>query len=122
MGIDITNSRREHPDRCQWFKAKYVNNNKLDKEAVAEGIFYSKDVEDYNLSYSQVGNMQVILARVKIETNDNVSQMKVNDYVNYNGTLMRVDSIIHGDLNKNKFISNRPSFTSIISLIGKADG
>ena len=45
--------------------------------------------------------------------------MEVNDFVLYDGTLYRVDNVVHGDLNKNKFISARPSYTSIISLIGR---
>ena len=39
MGIDVNNSRRDHPDRNIWYKAKYVLNNKLVKDAVPQGVF-----------------------------------------------------------------------------------
>jgi hypothetical protein len=119
MGIDVNNSRRDHPDRNIWYKAKYVSNNKLVKDAVPQGVFYSRDVKDFGTQLAQVGNGQVILKTGEIETNDNVSEMEVNDFVLYDGTLYRVDNVVHGDLNKNKFISTRPSYTSIISLIGR---
>jgi hypothetical protein len=119
MGIDVNNSRRDYPDRNIWYKAKYVTNNKLVKDAIPQGVFYSKDVKDFGTQLAQVGNGQVILKTGEIETNDNVSEMEVNDFVLYDGTLYRVDNVVHGDLNKNKYISTRPSYTSTISLIGR---
>ena len=87
MGIDVNNSRRDHPDRNIWYKAKYVANNKLIKDAVPQGVFYSRDVKDFGTQLAQVGNGQVILKTGDIETNDNVSEMEVNDFVLYDGTL-----------------------------------
>ena len=43
---------------------------------------------------------QVILKTGEIETNDNVSEMEVNDFVLYDGTLYRVDNVVHGDKNE----------------------
>ena len=43
MGIDVNNSRRDHPDRNIWYKAKYVLNNKLYKRCSAtRNIFIQK--------------------------------------------------------------------------------
>ena len=39
----------------------------------------------------------MILKTGEIETNDNVSEMEVNDFVLYDGTLYRVDNVVHGD-------------------------
>ncbi len=119
MGIDINNSRRDHPDRNIWSTAPSVPPPPLLPSSFPPGIFYSKDAKDFGTQLTQVGNGQVILKTGEIETNDNVSEMEVNDFVLYDGTLYRVDNVIHGDLNKNKFISARPSYTSIISLIGR---
>lgn len=118
MALDLSNSRKGYPDRCKWYKGNYVVNMKLVPNAACEGVFYSTDKVALSKSYEILfGNTGQEVSKITIETNDNVRNMKVNDYVLYAGELWRVVNLPEiNDVNENKYYSSRPRTTTIIEL------
>lgn len=88
-------------DRCKYYKAIYVNNNKLTQDAVVQGVFYSRDVEPIkqgNIVGSDDKNIQTI---AKIETMDYVNDLALDDYVLLDSNLYLVQEMTMADINDN---------------------
>lgn len=118
MGVDIRESRSEMNDRNKYYKADYVNNMKLTKDAVAQGVFYSTDLVPLEITSVNSGNIMHKQYIITIVTRDVISDLEVNDYVLYSGSeLYRVDNIIAKDVNDQKRFSARPSFETTIRLV-----
>lgn len=118
MGVDVRESRLEMNDRNKYYKANYVNNMKLTKDAVAQGVFYSTDLIPLEIQSINNGNVMSKQYIITIVTRDIISDLEVNDYVLYSGSeLYRVDNIIANDANDQKRFSARPSFETTIRLV-----
>ena len=118
MALDLFNARTGTGSRCKWYKAKYVNGNKLVKDAICEGVFYAKDKVAYGESREMVGGMASHRnQRLTIETNDYVGGIEINDYVEISGDLWRVDDIPSiDDFELCKFYTRRPRATTTLVL------
>jgi hypothetical protein len=118
MGIDLYQSRANKLDRSIYYKREYVDNMKLIKGAVAQGIFYSTDKVAYSEQTMAVGNMKKTMKLITIETTDNINDLEVDDFVLYggDGEIYIVDNIVAEDFNPAKEFSNRPSFRKEIRL------
>jgi hypothetical protein len=118
MGIDLYQSRANKLDRSIYYKREYVDNMKLIKGAVAQGIFYSTDKVAYSEQTMAVGNMKKTMKLITIETTDNINDLEVDDFVLYggDGEIYIVDNIVAEDFNPAKEFSNRASFRKEIRL------
>lgn len=118
MGIDILQSRSVRFDRNIYYKRTYIDNMKLIKGAVAEGVFYSTDKVSFSEQTMAVGNMKKTMKLVTIETTDSIDDLQVDDFVLYggDGQIYIVENIIAEDYNSSKEFSNRPSFRKEIRL------
>lgn len=119
MARDLRASKKEFNDRCKWYKAKYVMNKKLVKDAICEGVFYSKDVVDQSESKSvQFGVANQKQARLTIETPDYIGDLTIDDYVLYDNNLWRVSEIpSKADDNLNKIYSTRPQTLTRLVIV-----
>ena len=110
MARDLRASKEGFNVRCKWYKAKYVMNQKLVKDAICEGIFYCKDTVDYAESKTnQYGFANQKQARLTIETPDYIGDLTIDDYVLYDNELWRVFEVpSKADDNSNKIYSTRP--------------
>lgn len=118
MGIDITQSRSVRFDRNIYYKRTYIENMKLVKGAVAEGIFYSTDKVAFSEQSMAVGNMKKTMKLVTIETTDSIDDLQVDDFVLYggDGQIYIVENIVATDHNSAKEFSSRPGFIKEIRL------
>lgn len=118
MAIDLRNSRNNYATRCKYYKAEYVDNNtRLIPNAIAKGVFYSKDkvpYREYTENANGVARMKV--RTVTIETNDYIPDIEADDFVLYDGNLWRVHALTKDDLEKNKYYSSRPTTITTIEL------
>ena len=115
MGIDLRINRKEYPTRCKWFKAEYVQNERLVRDAVCEGVFYTKDAKDYEEFRDGVASATI--HQITIETPDYIPNITINDYVLYDGDLWRVHQIpAKADETPNKRYSMRPKMITTLIL------
>ena len=118
MAVNLFNSRSGYSSRCKWYNAKYVNNNKLEKNAICEGVFYAKDKVAYAERSDNINGMARTTAKsLTIETNDYIGGLTINDYVDINGELWRVEAIPESDdYELAKPYSRRPRTTTTLEL------
>ena len=119
MGIDLRPKRKDFPDRCKWYKAGYVINEKLVKDAICQGVFYSRDIKDYEeYQETEYAVANSIIHKITIETPDFIPEITINDYVLYDGNLWRVAQIpAKADDSNNKRYSYLPvTLTQLILM------
>lgn len=101
-------------DRNKYYKAEYVNQNKLTQDAVVQGVFYSYDIGEVTEESVVQGVTKTIIYRVQIETYDIVTDLQVDDFVYYSGELWKVEKIGRRDkINKAKPFNRRQFITRI---------
>lgn len=115
MARDIRTRQGDYYDRNKYYK-RIKGTQEMEK--IASGIFYSKDKLAMTFTPTYVnGKLKHVRAEVVITTKDIVSDLEVDDYVEYGGEIFRVEKIIADDLNENKKFSNRPRFETEITLV-----
>ena len=113
MGRDVRNEQTG--DRNKFFKAQYVNQNKLITNAECEGVFYSTDIESEKEMIEWINGTQYKVRRVKIETKDFVTNLNVDDFVLYNDELWVVESKEFKEMNDNAKMFRR---NALVTKIG----
>jgi len=109
MALDLRANRAEFPHRCKFYKGNMVENRQLVKDAIAQGIFYANDVVVFAESAQITGNLMSHRVGGSIATPDNVDDLAVNDYVDFDDSLYLVEEVSRKDLNtKSKQYSKRP--------------
>ena len=115
MARDTRCKQNDFYDRNKYYKRI---KGTQEKEEIPSGIFYSKDKQAMTFTPVIVnGKLKHVRAEVTIITKDIVSDLEVDDFVEYGGELFRVEKIIADDLNENKKFSNRPRFDTEITLV-----
>lgn len=115
MARDVRTNQKDYFDRNKYYK-RIKETNTYEKEP--SGIFYSKDL--VAMTSTPVifnGKVKDLRYEVTIVTQDIVSDLEVDDIVEYGGERFRVEKIIADDLNENKKFSNRPRFETQITLV-----
>ena len=103
-------------DRNKYYKAEYVNQNKLTQNAECEGVFYSVDYEPIKHTVEWINGTQYKAKRVKIVTKDYITNLELDDYVLYNGEYWLVDGLEIEDIEDNAKPFLRHANKTIISL------
>jgi hypothetical protein len=117
MGIDLR-TKRAGRDRNKYYKANYVNNMKLTKEAEPQGVFYSTDAEPQKKSINVNGSTRHVETRAKIITNDYIPDLNPDDYVLYggDGLLYIVEEVTSEDIHDAAKPYSRHSSTYVITM------
>lgn len=115
MGRD-TREATSGLDRNKYYKSVYVDDNKLQKDAVCQGVFYSTDHEPITTTIEWNNGTHFTVTRVKLETKDYVADLTADYFVLYNGDLWRVEEIQSADIIDNAKPFKRHSNKTIISL------
>lgn len=101
-------------DRNKYYKAQYVNQNKLTQNAVCQGVFYSTDNEPMNITSENFNGVSHKTKRIKIETIDYIPDLEIDDFVLYNNEIWLVESLDIADLVDNaKAFKSHPNKTII---------
>ena len=117
MAIDIRNSRKGKVDRCKWYKAVYVENQKLVKDAVCEGVFYADGAKDDKVNRINVtGNFLADNVTLILSTFDYVEGLTVDDYVEIEGELYLVTSVEIKGIARSEHFNRRIAAETLISL------
>lgn len=103
-------------DRNKYYKAEYVNQNKLTQDAECKGVFYSRDFEPIKQDVNWVGAVQNKVKRVRLETNDYIPDLETDDFVLYNGELWLVETLETSDIIDNAKPYLRHSNKTIVGL------
>lgn len=115
MARDVRTNQKDFFDRNKYYK-RIEGTQKF--EEIPRGIFYSKDVVAMTTTPVIVnGKVKDKRYEVVIVTQDIVSDLEVDDMVEYGGEMFRVEKIIADDLNENKKFSTRPRFETQITLV-----
>lgn len=117
MAVDFTQSRDKYNDRCKWYKNTSVDKMKLTHDAVAEGVFYSRDTVPLVIEEVAQGNIKRKQHTLTVETPDTVGDLSTDDYVLYvDGELWLVRKVTSADNDGSKEFSKRPSVMTTIEL------
>lgn len=101
----------------EYFKGEYVNNNKLVKDSVILGIFYSTDVGTVKSQSITVNSMKKIEYEMTIKTKDFVDDMLIDYYVlDDNGNLWRVAGLETKDIDDETKIFKKNAVETTIRL------
>jgi len=103
-------------DRVKYYKAEYVNQNKLTQDAECQGVFYSTDHEPLSVISEWLNGTQHKTKRIKLKTIDFVTDLEVDDFVLYNDELWLVESLEIADIENNAKPYLRHANTTIIGL------
>lgn len=118
MGVNVNTERDDYNDRCKWYKKTDVSKMKLTQDAVAQGIFYSKDTVALSETDIAEGNIKRKQFTITIETQDYIEELSADDFVMYSDDyIWRVKSITRDDKNESKMYSKRPSVKTTLELI-----
>ena len=116
MGIDVRQSRRLAPHRCIHYSSQYSRQEVLEKAVEPTGVFYAQHTSTYN---SGKDEWQNVIRRNRTSTNimtmDEV-EVKVDDWIFFEGSLWIVDSVSYDVLMKNEFLANRPGTIYYIGI------
>lgn len=126
MGRDLRNvgaNRNKYPDICYYYDKKYVENNKLVKNAKPLGRFYKTDKVAFQWRKIDLGNGTLsndLHFIGTIETCDHVEDLRVGMFVeDQTGMLFKVQSpIISDDANRSKVVGRRPAVVTVMTLMG----
>jgi len=97
MAVDIFHSRRTSFQRCVYYirdeqrGSGDIEKLVLDKEP--SGVFYAKEVSDYQQGSNDVGNAMFDTNRVTIETADDISLIKKGCIVCFRNNFWFVDNV-----------------------------
>ena len=103
-------------DRNKYFKGTYTTNNKLTRDTVVQGVFYSSDYESVKILNEVVNNVKHIKKTVKLLTNDYIPDLQADYFVLYDNEYWLVESVDKADIIDNAKPFKRHSNQYIVSL------
>ncbi len=115
MARDTRTNAKECHDRNKYYKRI---EGTQEFETKPRGIFYSTDEIPLTIAPIVVnGKAKGKKYEVTIKTYDTVTDLEVDDIVEYSGERWRVNQVTPNDVNDNKQFSNRPRFETTIVLV-----
>lgn len=116
-------NKNEYPDRCVYYGKESIKNGIVLPDAKPLGRFYKRDAVSFAWIHMSLGNGQFSSSMVfegKIETTDNVSQLRPDMYVkDQTGMLfVVVPPVVSDDANKSKVVGTRPTIKTTMTLRG----
>ena len=97
MSFDLFQSRRNYNDSCRWWSRNEDDENEPNEliyKRVPTGYFYAKEVSSEQLRNLNLSGMfRIDSTHTTIKTPDNLDGIKVDDLVEYQEELWRVDNI-----------------------------
>lgn len=117
-GIDIFMSRREFFNECWWWKREDSwDANMLVHQKKPSGIFYAKE-ENPEQNRKEILNdvFQFDENTITLKTMDDISEMKSNDIVKYDGRVWMVSNIQRIKVKKQSQFLENTSYLSYLTL------
>lgn len=115
MARDTRTNAKECHDRNKYYK-RFEGTQEYNVKP--SGVFYSMDRVPLAITPVIInGKVKGSRREVTIVTYDTVSDLTVDDIVEYGGERFRVDKIVPNDVNDNKQFSRRPRFETEITLV-----
>ena len=97
MSFDFFQPRRNFNEHCRWWsrnESDTYEDNELKYKRVPNGHFFAKEVDAETNDRNIIGGIFMIdRTRITIESPDNLSDIKSNDIVEYQGEFWRVDNV-----------------------------
>lgn len=116
MARDYRTNQADYYDRNKYYKRIEGKVNQYEEKP--RGVFWSKDLIAMTETPVIVnGIVKGKRSEVTIVTLDQVTDLSVDDRVEYGGEFFRVEKIVADDLNKNKRFMKRPTFETQITLV-----
>ena len=105
--IDLWMSRRDKFIKCKWYSQNenetYVGLDQIEYFRYPAGMFYAKEMNSYSLENPSLGDEFLVDANnVPLETSDDVKAIEINDLVEYEGLIWRVNSKTTKPVNKQR--------------------
>lgn len=97
--IDLWNSRRDMFNLCEYWSQdeREIDSNsksRLIYNSVPTGTFMAKEVNSYSMEPQVIGEVFMVEQNtITIQTNDDVSLLKKNDFVKFDNNIYRVENI-----------------------------
>ncbi len=123
--IDLWTSRRDKFLECKFWSQDEAEENGVDDSEIAyklspTGTFYAKELNPYNITNQVLAEAFMAEAiTVSIFTEDDISSLKRNDIVEFDGEIYRVEEIQKNPYKKQRqFMKEGYSCSYYISLRG----
>lgn len=114
-------SRRTYREICEWWQRSTANGqlslSKLAHNVAPNGTFHAKNTSDHYMAKRSEGDMRLSNGYVLIETPDDVSVLRPDDLVRYEGIFYRVDSIQRREIARTRDNMKRPLCVFVIQLV-----
>ena len=114
-------SRRTYRDKCEWWQRTTVNGqitlSILAHNVAPNGTFRAKNVSNHYMGKTMEGDIRLSNGYVLVETPDDVSFLRPDDYVRYEGIFYRVDTIQRRELARTRMNMKHPICVFVIQLV-----
>lgn len=98
MATDIFQSRRNYNEYCRWW-TRNENDDEIDESELkmnrtATGSFCAKEMSPIQLNAMNLGGVfRIDGTHTTIKSPDDLGNIKVDDYIEYQGEIWRVDDV-----------------------------
>lgn len=123
--IDLWTSRRDKFLECEYWSQDMAEENGVDIDEIAyklssTGSFYAKESNQYTTENQVLGELFMAEEKnITLFTEDDISDLKVNDIVKFDENIYRVENIQRAPYKKQRqFLRNSYSNSYYISLRG----
>ena len=114
-------SRKTYDSICEWWsRSTFEGQLSLAKMAVTvapSGTFHAKAVSQFSYNKKAEGDIRLSNGYVTIETPDNVSFMRPDDIVKFQGIFYRIDNIAKREVSKTREFLKRPVCVFVLQLV-----
>lgn len=119
--VESVLSRRAYPEICQWWRrttsSQKLPLSKYFTDLAPSGKFHAKEVTNYSFDKRDMMDFRMGACSVTIETPDDVSTLRPDDVVMFEGVMYRVESKNKRKIRKTRECMRVPLFVYVMTLV-----
>lgn len=119
--VESVLSRRSYPEICEWWQRTTSNQqlplNKYYVELAPSGKFHAKEITNYSFDKREMMDFRIGANSVTIESPDDISKIRVDDVVRFEGLMYRVQSKTKRKIRKTREFMRTPLFVYVMTLV-----
>ena len=120
-GVNPFLSRKTYNCVCEWWSRSTFNGQiplyKLATENVPSGKFHAKAVSPFMYNTKLGGDVRVSNGYVTIESPDDLSFVRANDIVTFQGIIYRIENISKREVTKTREFMRHPISVYVLQLM-----
>ena len=113
-------SRRTYNNVSKWWARSTFNGQmplyKMAMSIAPSGTFHAKAISDYMFNRKNEGDIRLTNSYVTIETPDDISLVRVDDIIQFQGILYRVDNVSKREIAKTRENMRYPICVYVVQM------